>query len=391
MYDGGNRITTSLCPETPLAPYTDEMQVVPSDCFGAGGSYMMDVRTSMMVVLSQNTGSQPLTVSISGNLGADGGGIHVAAQYASSSGSPMVGFMTSVCQAGNDPSVNHLFVIDGAASPNAVHTPGESTGTDDDSVAGIGPGSPVLYILYASTSGGCHSDDEHQAIFDAAVAALVCSGGEPEGAAPGGEPVSEPVSEPTADPCIDGGIVVTDEGHLDFDSGHGNNEDCRWLVSCSSGAPTVLFTFFNTEGNFDFVNVYNGDTVESERIGRFHGSGLANVGDPPLISGSGSTMLVQFTSDGSVTQDGFHASLVCDDVSSAEPSEAPTAGQDCTAGSCAIEDMPNFVADQMDQVSEECMSCVDSCGEETCFCSGAPRQIVRAFVGVGTRAGGRPT
>ena len=82
MYDGGNRITTSLC-GSQLSPYTDNMQEIASDCFGAGGSYMMDIRTSMMVLLSQNTGDADLTISISGNLGADGGGSHVASEYSS--------------------------------------------------------------------------------------------------------------------------------------------------------------------------------------------------------------------------------------------------------------------------------------------------------------------
>ena len=35
MYDGGNQITTSLC-SSQLAPYTADMTVVASDCFGTG-------------------------------------------------------------------------------------------------------------------------------------------------------------------------------------------------------------------------------------------------------------------------------------------------------------------------------------------------------------------
>ena len=66
MYDGGNRITTSLC-GSQLAPYTDNMEPIASDCFGAGGSYMMDMFTSMMILLSQNTGTEPLTISIGGD------------------------------------------------------------------------------------------------------------------------------------------------------------------------------------------------------------------------------------------------------------------------------------------------------------------------------------
>ena len=167
MYDGGNQITTSLC-SSQLAPYTDDMTVVASDCFGTGGSYMMDIRNSMMVLLSQNTGDADLTISISGNLGADGSGSHVGSEFSSG---PLTGYMTSVCAAG-DPSVNHLFIIDGTLSPSASHTFSTNTDSDADSVSGIGAGSPVLYILYSSASGGCHSDAEHRAIFEAAVAAM---------------------------------------------------------------------------------------------------------------------------------------------------------------------------------------------------------------------------
>ena len=59
MYDGGNRISTSLCPATPtsgwITPYTDDLQVVQSDCFGTGGSYRMDLGGAMMILLSENT------------------------------------------------------------------------------------------------------------------------------------------------------------------------------------------------------------------------------------------------------------------------------------------------------------------------------------------------
>eukprot|EP01052_Picozoa_sp_SAG31_P007603 SAG31_NODE_365_length_16833_cov_98.502032_2_plen_645_part_00 len=87
--------------------------------------------------------------------------------------------MTSVCNAG-DPSVNHLFIIDGNLSPSASHQYAGNTDNDHDRVEGIGSGSVLLYLLYSSTSGGCHSNDQHRAIFEAAVMSMgVCpeSGG----------------------------------------------------------------------------------------------------------------------------------------------------------------------------------------------------------------------
>ena len=94
MYDGGNRITTSLCSNR-LSPYTDNMEQVASDCFGADGMYMMDIGLAMMVLVTQNTGSDELQILISGNLGADGSGTHVASEYTSGT---LKGYMTSVCE-----------------------------------------------------------------------------------------------------------------------------------------------------------------------------------------------------------------------------------------------------------------------------------------------------
>eukprot|EP01052_Picozoa_sp_SAG31_P007963 SAG31_NODE_391_length_16344_cov_15.753339_5_plen_361_part_00 len=208
MYDVGNQITTSIC-SSQLAPYTDDMLEVSSDCFGSGGSYRMDLLNSMMVLISHNTGDEDLTITISGDLGADGQGSHAASEYTAG---PLRGYMTSVCDA-TDPSVNHLFIIDFTLSPDASHTFDTSTNEDQDSVSGIGVGSPVVYILYSSTSGGCHSDDEHRAIFEAAVAAMVHENTGPATLEPGIEPALEPqfapAMEPASAPVLEPGIEPT--------------------------------------------------------------------------------------------------------------------------------------------------------------------------------------
>ena len=129
----------------------------------------MHLGSSMMVLLAENTGSAPLTISISGNLGAAGGGSHNASEFSSGD---LRGYRTTVCAASGDPSVNHLFVIDASLSPQALHTVDASTDSDGDEVSGIGVRSPILYLLYSSQSGGCYTDSEHRAVFDAAAAAL---------------------------------------------------------------------------------------------------------------------------------------------------------------------------------------------------------------------------
>ena len=111
------------------------------------------------------------------------------------------------------------------------------------------------------------------------------------------------------DACATGGITLTDGGDLDFDDGHGNNEDCQWTLVCSeAGArPTVTFATFNTEGNFDFVYIFDGNSTTDTQLAVLHGTSVPD----PVEAVSGTTMLVQFTSDGSVTNDGFHATLSC--------------------------------------------------------------------------------
>ena len=62
-------------------------------------------------------------------------------------------------------------------------------------------------------------------------------------------------------------MTLTDEGDIDMDEGHGNGQDCRWTLQCTSGSPTVTFNSFNTEANFDYVNVYDGETPDDPRVG----------------------------------------------------------------------------------------------------------------------------
>ena len=217
MYDGGNRISTSLCPATPtsgwITPYTDDLQVVQSDCFGTGGSYRMDLGGAMMILLATNTGTVPLTVSISGNLGADNGGSTSHSDFTSGS---LTGFMSTVCGT-NDPSINHLFVIDGHLSPDAAHTGDERTDSDADEVAGIGIGSPIVYLLYSGLGNQCHNEDEHRAVFDALVAALQpcsSSGG-------GGDSAT-------------GGMCIEDTSFLaDVEASIPNPHTIRWDASSS--------------------------------------------------------------------------------------------------------------------------------------------------------------
>merc|ERR1719329_1934185 len=113
---------------------------------------------------------------------------------------------------------------------------------------------------------------------------------------------------PPPHPCV-GGVTITDGGAIDFImDDYENGMQCQWAHVCNSGTPTVTFDTFQTEGNWDYVNVYDGATSDAVRVGRFSGTAA------DAVAGSGSTLLVEFTSDGSVVRDGFSATLTCADA-----------------------------------------------------------------------------
>ena len=90
--------------------------------------------------------------------------------------------------------------------------------------------------------------------------------------------------------------------------GYGNDEDCRWTLVCSNGLPaTVFFSRFETEAGSDFVNVFDGGSPSAPLLAQLDGTSLP----APVVSGARGTVLVQFTSDGSTTAAGFHATLTC--------------------------------------------------------------------------------
>jgi hypothetical protein len=121
MYDGGNVLSTSLCrAKTRLGPYTTDMAVIESDCFGSGGSYRMVVERTMMVVVApkvKGTQGDTWDFEVSGNLGADGRGEMMKWEFPLESGSQptnWAGFSKTVC------------ADEGRSKPDITHRPGPS-------------------------------------------------------------------------------------------------------------------------------------------------------------------------------------------------------------------------------------------------------------------------
>ncbi len=100
-----------------------------------------------------------------------------------------------------------------------------------------------------------------------------------------------------------------------YDSGglsgtYSNNENATFtLYPASPGAMIRLsFSSFATENSFDFLKIYNGTTVSAPLIGNYTGSsGPGTV----TASNSSGALTFKFTSDGSVTNAGWVAAIIC--------------------------------------------------------------------------------
>ncbi len=82
-----------------------------------------------------------------------------------------------------------------------------------------------------------------------------------------------------------------------------NNMSCEKLIQPSGGGTiTLTFTSFITEANYDYVRVYDGSTISAPLLGTFSGSSL-----PPVLTSSGGSMLIRFTTDYAGVTSGWSA------------------------------------------------------------------------------------
>ena len=107
-----------------------------------------------------------------------------------------------------------------------------------------------------------------------------------------------PAPPPNMDPCAGSGVDILGPTSIDFTGGYPDDADCSWTIQCDTGDVTLSFQSFETEGGWDYVYV-DGATYD----------GSSTPGD---ITGS-SSMVIRFTSDGSVGADGFAATATCPD------------------------------------------------------------------------------
>eukprot|EP01046_Picozoa_sp_COSAG06_P025369 COSAG06_NODE_2128_length_7534_cov_2.020713_2_plen_857_part_00 len=108
------------------------------------------------------------------------------------------------------------------------------------------------------------------------------------------------VDSPCATSLVDNGeVYVRDLAHL---------QHCTWTMSCgsTSAMPLLRFATFNTEANFDFVNIYRTDNMTSPDL-QLHGDTLP----APITGEAGGSLTATYLSDGSILGTGFLSTFEC--------------------------------------------------------------------------------
>jgi hypothetical protein len=145
MYDGANYMSTNLGTNI---NYSDNV-VSASAFFGATGEYFTRHLPGLFVMAADI--DNVTNFSLSGNLGADGGGAADDYVFSTTVNAITYDVFVKRVYGTSDPSINHAIIIpqNGAAS----HT--WTTNTDDDqhTLNNINASTRIYYILYAGTSG----------------------------------------------------------------------------------------------------------------------------------------------------------------------------------------------------------------------------------------------
>ncbi|XP_059169369.1 cubilin-like [Physella acuta] len=116
--------------------------------------------------------------------------------------------------------------------------------------------------------------------------------------------------------CSDCNRVLTESSGSFMSSNYPDNypdgESCTWTITSSEMNSIILLniTDYQVEGcPYDYLEVYDGDTIEADIIGQF-----CDEGTPELISSTGNSLLISFTSDEAVNKKGFFATYVVESL-----------------------------------------------------------------------------
>ncbi|KAK3527969.1 hypothetical protein QTP86_013084 [Hemibagrus guttatus] len=99
-----------------------------------------------------------------------------------------------------------------------------------------------------------------------------------------------------------GEVIRRPQGHVTMES-YPVNAICDWTLQVSNGF-TMLNLEFDHRCRYDFVELRDGDSIQSPLIGRYCGDKI-----PPPIRSSGNSLHIHFVSDGYNNYDGFSATF----------------------------------------------------------------------------------
>lgn len=106
---------------------------------------------------------------------------------------------------------------------------------------------------------------------------------------------------------------------------------CKWTLEGPQGTNIILqFQEFDTEKNFDIVQILVGGRTEDKAVSLATFSGKNDLTSKPLITAS-NFMIIKFTSDGSVERKGFRATWKTEPQTCGGVLQATTQGQILTS------------------------------------------------------------
>ena len=147
MYDGGNILNTDLATSI---PYTNGVVVASNAQFGTGSQYFTAKYTGLFVMVAADMSID--TFQITGNNGADGGGIAEGGMLSTTRlGRSFTIYVKRVYNA-SDPSINHIIIVPGDGM-GINHTFATNTDDDLDTLTGLAGTGELFYILVARQSG----------------------------------------------------------------------------------------------------------------------------------------------------------------------------------------------------------------------------------------------
>ncbi|HPM84515.1 MAG TPA: SdrD B-like domain-containing protein [Candidatus Anammoximicrobium sp.] len=152
MYDGGNFLNTDLAAQI---PYTNGVVTAADAAFGPGSRYFTAKYDGLFVLAAEDIDVN--SFSISGDLGADGGGAaDGAVLHTNVTSHEFTLFVKRVYNAG-DPSVNQIVIVPGDGS-GVTHSFASDTNDDLHTISGLAGVRQLYYLLTARAAGGYLAD-----------------------------------------------------------------------------------------------------------------------------------------------------------------------------------------------------------------------------------------